>query len=155
MPPLAGCAADAGAPLATRALAAVGLVPAAAPALPAPARVAIELHAAPSLNAARDGVAVPTRVQLHWLREPASFLQAPYRRFDTASGDGVSEHVMLPGAPTRSGRDRAARGPRARPRRAVSLAGARALGATRSTCRTRSRSGSRCTSARSRLRKGP
>ena len=88
----AGCSSvDAGAPLAQRALAALGL------AAPPSRAVTIEIQAAATLNAAADGTAVPTRVQLHWLRDPGVFLRAPYPSFDTG-GAAAAEHLLLPGA---------------------------------------------------------
>jgi len=107
---LCGCAAggDAAAPpWASRVLAAVGLVPAAAP---PPAVAVIELHASALLNAAADGVAVPTVVQLRWLDDPSAFQRAAYEGL--ASGDGARELVLAPGR-TLSLRERVPAGARA------------------------------------------
>lgn len=91
---LCGCAAggDAAAPWASRVMAAVGLKPAAPP---PPPEAVIELHASALLNAAADGVAVPTVVQLRWLDDPAAFQRAAYERL--AAGDGARELVLAPG----------------------------------------------------------
>ncbi|MBK1715418.1 type VI secretion system lipoprotein TssJ [Rubrivivax gelatinosus] len=92
---LAGCAAagEAAPSAFTRALAAVGLMQPPAPA-PAPEAV-VELHASAALNAAPDGVAVPTVVQLRWLDDPAAFRRAGYEQL--AASHGAHELILVPG----------------------------------------------------------
>ncbi|MBZ8142861.1 type VI secretion system lipoprotein TssJ [Rubrivivax gelatinosus] len=90
---LAGCAAagDATPSVFSRALAAVGLVQ---PPAPAPEAV-IELHAGSALNAAPDGVPVPTVVQLRWLDDPAAFRRASYEQL--AASHDAHELILVPG----------------------------------------------------------
>ncbi|BAL96371.1 type VI secretion system lipoprotein TssJ [Rubrivivax gelatinosus] len=91
---LCGCATGSGTvpPWASQVLVAVGLQ---SPAPPPPPEALIELHASSLLNAASDGVALPTVVQLRWLDDPAAFQRAGYERL--AAGDGARELVLAPG----------------------------------------------------------